>query len=86
MAQVKREHWEPMKSAPRDGTVILIRARGHGVLAAYYLDCGWLREPCPETGEPGDPSIRDCWRCENGHKDIELRSATGWRRSANIES
>ena len=35
---------KPMKSAPRDGTIVLIKARGLGWVRAYYMDCGWLRD------------------------------------------
>jgi hypothetical protein len=67
---------KPMKSAPRDGTVVLIKARGLGWVRAYYMDCAWLRT--------GKEKIPDCWR-RPGYEgdDVELRDALGWRPSAN---
>lgn len=81
MAKNKAQIWRPMSSAPRDGSEIIIRAKGIGIVAAYYVDCSWLRERDPETGLAGDPSIPDCWRRSrrNGMDDIELNDATGWR-------
>lgn len=78
----KPDIWEPMRTAPRDGTGIVIRARGIGIVAVCYLDCEWLRQPCPETGQPGDPEVADCWRITDGQLkgiDVELDAATGWR-------
>lgn len=66
--------WRPIETAPRDGSLITIKARGIGVRKVYYVDCAWLRET--------DPEVTDCWRTHSERslaQDIELNDATGWR-------
>lgn len=73
MAQKDKTVWLPMSTAPKDRDIV-IRAKGVGVVAVYYVDCEWLRESDPET--------TDCWRtCSERSlaRDIELDDATGWR-------
>lgn len=79
----KCDSLDPMRTAPRDGSVIVVRARGFGLVPVRYVDCEWLRQPCPLTGKPGDPNIKDCWRISEGKikgTDVELEAATGWCR------
>lgn len=61
----------PMSSAPKDGSEIVIAARGLGHRRVYYLDCSWGRESAPE--------VTDCWRTSSEREDIELEDAMGWR-------
>jgi hypothetical protein len=72
--------YEPMKTAPRDGSEVIIKANGRSN-RAYYLDCSWLREPMKfdaiDLTLPGE-NVPDCWRTRGGN-DIELRDAKGWR-------
>ncbi len=65
---------KPMKTAPKDGRDIIIKARGLGFRRVRYVDCAWLRET--------DPEATDCWRTNSERslaQDIELEDALGWR-------
>jgi hypothetical protein len=72
----------PMRTAPKDGTEIVIKARGKGMRRVRYVDCQWIREPFKAA--PGlcmDGSrVADCWRTKWGN-DVELEDALGWRRA-----
>lgn len=71
MASPDKTKWRPMRTAPPDRDIV-IKARGVGVVAVYFVDCAWLRDE--------EPEIADCWRRCNGRgDDIELSDATGWR-------
>ncbi len=74
-----RSGYKAMTSAPRDGTEIIVLARGEE-RRCWYVDCEWLRRRFEVRGRviPGDPEVSDCWRCEDGD-DIELSDAKGWR-------
>ena len=53
-----------MRTAPKDGTEIVIKARGKGMRRVRYVDCQWIREPFKAA--PGlcmdGAKISDCWR------------------------
>lgn len=72
--------YRPMKTAPKDGTEIVIKCRDGRERVAWYKDCEWLRRPFDVSGVTiqGDPTIADCWVTLDG-EETELKDAKGWR-------
>ncbi len=72
--------YRPMKSAPTEGTEIVIKCRDGRERIAWYKDCEWLRRPFDVSGVTiqGDRTFADCWVTWGG-EEIELKDAKGWR-------
>lgn len=65
--------FQPMNTAPRDETMIIIKTRNGDEFPASYWDCNWMRDQ--------DPKVTDCWLIDEDCDDpcIELDDVVGWK-------